>query len=92
MWNVVESRAAVKALDTAPHEIVTKYNAWATIVRMQGPQGLRAIKGFHDESLAGKWLGYRSSRLSLTWRVYYRVEKDTVSVYVEAIDPHRYRR
>ncbi len=91
MWNVVESRAAQKALNKVPQEIAAKYNAWLDIVRLQGPLGLRAIKGFHDEALEGKWAGYRSSRLNLQWRIYYRVEKSTVTVYVENVDAHRYR-
>jgi hypothetical protein len=28
---------------------------------LSGPPGLRAIKGFHDEALAGEWKGHRSS-------------------------------
>lgn len=91
MWTVRETRAAAKALDKAPAEVQRKYDAWLQIVRLQGPQGLRGIKGFHDEALKGKLQGLRSSRLNQQWRVIYSVDGDAVTVTVENIDPHTYR-
>jgi len=61
------------------------------VVRQSGPQGLRAIKSFHDEKLAGKLTHLRSSRLSQQWRVLYYVEVEVVTVYVEKVTPHDYR-
>jgi len=49
-----------------------------------------AIKSFHDEKLGAKLAHLRSSRLSLHWRVVYRVAADIVTVYVERITPHDY--
>jgi len=92
MWTVLESRAASKALDKAPAEIVRKFHAWAEIVQQSGPQGVRAIRGFHDEPLAGEWSGFRSSRLGLQWRVIYKVEANQVMVHVVRVTPHDYRR
>lgn len=40
---------------------------------LSGPPGLRLIKGFHDEALAGKWEGFRSSQIGLQRRVIYRL-------------------
>jgi len=51
---------------------------------------LRAIKGFHDEKLRGKLSHLRSSRLSLQWRIIYRVDANTVTVTVERVTPHKY--
>lgn len=90
MWTVVEERAAVKALDGLPPQAAEKYTAWLAIVRQSGPQGLRAIKGFHDEKLSGKLAHLRSSRLNVQWRVIYRVDADIVTVAVERITPHNY--
>ena len=42
-------------------------------LNLDGPQGLRKIKGYHDESLKGIWHGYRSSRLNNQWRIIYKV-------------------
>jgi plasmid maintenance system killer protein len=91
-WTVVEERDAVKVIDALPPQVAGKYTTWLSIVREQGPQGLRAIKGFHDEKLGGELKQLRSSRLNQQWRVIYRVESNIVTVYVERITPHDYRR
>jgi plasmid maintenance system killer protein len=91
MWTIVEQRGAAKALDKLPRPIAEKYALWCAIVRQSGPSGLRAIKSFHDEKLTGNLVDLRSSRLSLQWRVLYRVRADVVTVYVERLTPHDYR-
>lgn len=57
---------------------------------ISGPQGLKMIKGFHDEALKGQWLGYRSSRLNIHYRVIYKVRADVVIVEVFDINRHQY--
>jgi hypothetical protein len=47
-----------------PPQVGEKYAFWCAIVRQSGPEGLRWIKGFHDEKLRGKLASLRSSRLS----------------------------
>lgn len=91
-WTIYESKQVTKAIAKAPKEIVQKYEAWQAIVRFSGPDALRLIPGMHDEALSGEWAGYRSSRLSLQWRVIYLVQRDEVAVYVERVTPHDYRR
>jgi addiction module RelE/StbE family toxin len=59
---------------------------------LSGPPGLRLIRGFHDEALAGEWKGYRSSRLGDQWRVIYRVIAGDLLFQVASITPHEYRR
>jgi addiction module RelE/StbE family toxin len=73
MWRVEEHRRVEKQLDAAPKDIVKRYEKWLDIAMISGPPGLRAIKGFRDEALSGEWKGHRSSRLSLQYRVIYRV-------------------
>jgi addiction module RelE/StbE family toxin len=92
MWTVLETREAAKALDKAPADVVRKYQAWIAIVQHSGSPGVRAIRGFHDEALAGQWSGFRSSRLNLQWRVIYRVAAKEVEVHVVRVTPHDYRR
>lgn len=92
MWLVYEHKRAVKALSSAPIEVQKRYEKWKDIVSTSGPQGLRLIKGLHDEALTGEWDGHRSSRLNVQYRVIYKVEKDEVFVFVEAVTPHDYRR
>ena len=91
-WTVVEERDAAKVIDRLPSQVAGKYTTWLSIVREQGPQGLRAIKGFHDEKLGGELKDLRSSRLNQQWRVIYRVDANVVTVYVERITPHDYRK
>ncbi len=92
MWAIYEHKRVSKNLSSAPLEVLKRYEKWKDIVTISGPSGLRRIKGFRDESLSGKWKGYRSSRLSIQYRVIYRVEKAKVLVQVEAVTPHDYRR
>ncbi len=73
-------------------EILKRYEKWKDIASLSGPQGLRAIRGFHDEALVGKWKGYRSSRLNEPWRVIYRTVADALLVQVIRVTPHDYRR
>lgn len=75
-----------------PAEILKRYEKWKDIASLSGPLGLRAIKGFHDESLSGEWKGHRASRLNEQWRVIYRVVADVLLVMVVRVTPHDYRR
>jgi len=59
---------------------------------LSGPPGLRVIKGFHDEALAGEWEGHRSSRLGIQYRIIYRVEAKEQLFQVVSITAHDYRR
>jgi len=76
----------------APSEILKRYEKWKDIASMSGPMGLRNIKGFHDEALAGEWKGYRSSRLGDQWRVIYRVVAEETLFQVASITARDYRR
>lgn len=67
-----------------------RYEKWKDIARLDGPQGLQRIKGFHDEALKGQWIGHRSSRLGQQWRVIYRVEAGQLLILIVDINPHDY--
>ena len=92
MWEVYEHNSLVRKLPKIPGEVLKRYEKWKDIVGISGPEGLRLIKGFHDESLRGKWQGHRSSRLGLQYRVIYKMEKKKLYVQVINITPHDYRR
>ena len=93
MWRIEEHRRVDKQLSAkVPLEILKRYEKWKDIARLSGPHGLRAIKGFNDEALAGEWKGFRSSRLGLQWRVIYKVVADALLVQVIQVTPHDYRR
>ena len=92
MWRIEEHRRVDKQAASAPVEILKRYEKWKDIASMSGPPGLRLIKGFHDEALAGEWRGYRSSRLGDQWRVLYRVVVDDLTLQVASLTAHDYRR
>jgi addiction module RelE/StbE family toxin len=87
--NVEKIRAFVAKLAPAT---VQRYEKWKDIVKISGPQGLKLIRGFHDEALSGNWKDFRSSRLNIQYRAIYKVLKDQVLVEVERVTPHDYRR
>ena len=92
MWEIYEHRKAVKQLASLPVDVAKRYEKWKDIIRISGPDGLKQIKGFHDEVLRGEWKGYRSSRLNIQYRVIYKIENDLVLVQVVNVTPHDYRR
>jgi addiction module RelE/StbE family toxin len=92
MWEIYEHRSLVRKLSTLPVEILKRYEKWKDIVAISGPEGLKLIKGVHDEALRGEWRGHRSSRLGLQYRLIYRIEKKKFYVHVIKITPHDYRR
>jgi len=92
MWEVYEHKRVGRQLKKLPTEVLKRYEKWKDIVAVSGPQGLRMIKGLHDESLFGKWKGHRSSPLNDQFRVFYRVESDRILVEVVSITAHDYRK
>jgi toxin HigB-1 len=92
MWEIYEHRRLAKGLQRLPVQILKRYEKWKDIVRITGPEGLKLIKGFHDEALRGEWQGHRSSRLGDQFRVIYQVVAQEVVVLVVDITAHDYRR
>lgn len=92
MWRVDEHRKVEKQLDAVPRDILKRYEKWLDIAMISGPPGLRAIKGFRDEALSGEWKGHRSSRLSIQYRVIYRVVASSQVFQVVSVTAHDYRR
>ena len=90
MFTIFEHRKLEKQFNKIPKEIIKRYELWKMILEFQGLKGLKATKGFHDESLKGKWSGYRSSRLNKQWRVIYKANQKSFEVYVIEITPHNY--
>ena len=90
MWKLYEKKTLAKQLRKVPKEVLMNYEIWKRIVELEGPQGLKLIKGFRDEALKGDWKGYRSSRLNKQWRVIYSVVKKQLEVYVVEVNPHKY--
>lgn len=92
MWQVYEHRRVIGKLSRLPLGVLKRYEIWKDIVEISGPIGLRAIKGFHDELLRGRWKGHRSSRLGVQYRVIYRILANDVIVQVVELTAHNYEK
>ena len=92
MWRIEEHRRVDRQAASVPVEILKRYEKWKDIASMSGPMGLRLMKGFRDEALAGAWKGCRSSHWGDHWRVIYRVVADGSLFQVESVAAHDYRR
>jgi len=92
MWQILEHKRLSRKFGKLPVEILKRYEKWKDIVQLSGPQGLREIKGFHDEALSGKRRGQRSSRLGIQYRVIYKVKGQEVIVEVIDLAAHDYRK
>jgi mRNA-degrading endonuclease YafQ of YafQ-DinJ toxin-antitoxin module len=92
MWRIEEHRRVDKQASTLPRDILKRYETWKDIAMLSGPPGLRLMKGFHDEALAGEWKGHRTSRLGIQYRVIYRVVPEQQLYQVVSITAHDYRR
>jgi addiction module RelE/StbE family toxin len=92
LWRIEEHRRVSKQLDSVPPDILKRYEKWKDIAMISGPPGLRMIKGFRDEALVGEWQGFRSSRLSLKYRMIYRVMTEQLLFQVVQVTAHDYRR
>lgn len=90
MWIIKEHRGVQEACRKSPRAVVKKYELWKSIVFRHGPAKLKEFPGFHDEKLKGARAGQRSSRLSLQYRVIYKVDRKDVTVFVLEITPHKY--
>ena len=92
MWVVYEHRRVARQIKSIPIDILKRYEKWKDIINVSGPDGLRLIKEFHDESLRGEWKGFRSSRLGRQFRVINKAERNQVLVQVVNINAHDYRK
>jgi toxin HigB-1 len=92
MWEIYEHRRLTRVIAKVPESVLKRYEKWKDVARISGPQGLRAITGFHDEALKGERKGQRSSRLNEQYRVIYEISAKEVLVYVLELTAHDYRR
>jgi len=90
MWSILEHRHVIKNLKKCPKEVIFKYEALKRIIELQGPSGLKTIKGFHNEALEGVWKDARFSRLGIMWRVIYQVLDKRLEILVIELSPHKY--
>jgi addiction module RelE/StbE family toxin len=88
-WTIFESKVVQKQVAKLPNRIKEQYEFWKSVART-GPEAIRAFAGFKDEALKGTWQGFRSSRLSLQYRVIYSVSRPEQAIYVVRVSAHDY--
>ena len=91
MWKVYEQKLVTKGLVKLPREIQMKYKAWVEIVKNGGCNNLKNYSGFKDEKLRGSLNGYRSSRLSIKYRIIYTEDSGLEELTVVGITAHDYK-
>ena len=66
--------------------------AWVGTVQTVGLEVTRRSPGYHDEPLKGEWAGYRSIRLSRSYRAIYTIRRDGSIEFalVETVNKHNY--
>lgn len=66
--------------------------AWVGAVQLDGLEETRKLPGYHDEPLHGEWKGYRSIRLSRSYRAIYSIKNDGSLEFalVENVTKHEY--
>jgi len=52
---IYEHHTLARKIWRIPLEVLRRYEKWKDIVVISGPDGLKQIKGFHDEALKGQW-------------------------------------
>ncbi len=57
MWNLFEKKTLLRKIKKIPSHVLNHYEIWKSIVELEGPQGLKWIKGFHDEALKREGAG-----------------------------------
>jgi proteic killer suppression protein len=91
MINNVNIIKVEKTLPKLPRHIVENFRAWVRIIKLEGLESARLIKGYHDEPLKGKRKGQRSIRLSRSYRAIYSTREGKVQVViVEEVNKHEY--
>ena len=88
MRTVLEKQSILRVLRRTPDDVLVCYEAWKRIVERSGPKALKLVKGFHDESLKGSWIGFRSSRLGIKWRVICKIVDEELEVFAIELTPH----
>jgi toxin HigB-1 len=91
IFNARLSDNAENDLLKVPKHIAEKLFYWIRIVRLEGLEKARLIKGYHDEPLKGKRKGQRSIRLSRSYRAIYSIHEEKVKIaFIEEVNKHEY--
>lgn len=90
-WKIELSRKVRKELGTLPRHILANLLDWVEEVEVRGIEEVRKLPGYHDEPLKGYWLGFRSIRLSRSYRAIYQIQEAQIKVIlIVEVNKHEY--
>lgn len=91
---VVLGKQAQKDIKKIPKHILLQFDLWVEIIETEGLQAMQRVKGYRDHALKGDRKGQRSSSLSRSWRVIYKLEQETQQLIVEVLEVnhHEYKK
>jgi len=93
---VLITKHAGKQLKKIPVYIVNSLLTWIDNVENIGLDATKKIPGYHDEPLKGRRKGQRSIRLSISYRMIYRIvererkNKTVELASIEEVTKHKY--
>ena len=80
-WTIIDSKIK-KDIDKLPKSIRIKYKFWKRLIEFNGLKPLRQLKSYHFEKLSGKRKKQYSCRLSNSYRIIFKIEKDKIRIIV----------
>lgn len=90
-WQVELSKQVRKRLSHFPKYIIANLLDWVVEVESRGIEEVRKLPGYHDEPLKGVWMGYRSIRLSRSYRAIYKINDTELRIVnVVEVNKHEY--
>ena len=90
IFRVLWSDKVSKQLEGLPNQIVRKFYAWVSVVKLSGIRETRKASGFHDEPLRGDQKGQRSIRLNKAYRAIYVERHDGTLEFIEVIEVNKH--
>ena len=49
MWQIFEKKTLIKTIKRLPKEVLKHYELWKRVVELEGPRGLKQIKGIRHK-------------------------------------------
>ena len=71
------TKQAIRDLEKLPDRLAEKFDLWLSAIAQMELRKVRIHPGLHDEPLQGQRFGQRSVRLNRSYRVIYKIKKET---------------
>lgn len=84
------TKNAERDLKKVPKHISLRFQAWVSLVAVDGLTEARKIKGYNDEALKGNRAGQRSIRLNKGYRAIYIIDELQVIHFIEVLEVNKH--